>query len=110
MYVKAVSKNLEPSGVKNFSFEIGKEYFSENGYHFCQSAGQTGEYFENPLKTRYLEVEPLGEFYNIGDGCSFQARKIRIVREILLEELLEDSLFKSRYMAYKEDKDLKEEK
>ncbi|WP_035288018.1 hypothetical protein [Clostridium sp. KNHs214] len=99
-YIKAVSKDLSPQGCSKFSFVIGREYSSENGYCFCDTANATREYFENPLETRYLEVQPLSEVVSLGDPHSFRANEIKIIREVLLEELRKDFHFNSTCNYY----------
>ncbi|WP_312072140.1 DUF7666 domain-containing protein [Anaerotignum propionicum] len=99
-YIKAVSKDLSPQGCSEFSFVIGREYYSESGYCFCDTANATREYFENPLETRYLEVQSLSEVVSIGDPHSFKANIIKIIREITLEELRIDFHFNSTCNFY----------
>lgn len=91
-YIKAVSENLSPKD-HDFSFVIGEEYYCKKGYCFCDTAYATKEYFENPLKTRYLEIEALDEVSDLGDGHSFKSNKIKILREIQLSELRKDYFF-----------------
>lgn len=94
IYVKAVSKELSPKQFYGFSFIVGEEYFSKNGYCFCDTANATREYFKNPLETRYLEVLPLSEIISLGDNYhSFTANHIKIIREIPIDELREDFYF-----------------
>lgn len=104
-YVKAVSKNLSPRGCSKFSFEIGKEYYSKNGYCFCDTANATREYFQNPLETRYLEIQPLSEVVSLGDSNSFKADKIKIIKEYSLEELRKDFHFNSTCEYYEKNRE-----
>ncbi|OCA97859.1 DUF7666 domain-containing protein [Clostridium beijerinckii] len=91
--IKAVTSSLSPKGYTNFIFEIDKEYESEDSYCFCDTAYATLEYYKNPLTTKYLEIEVISDASDMGDGHSFMANKIRIVREVSLEELRVNSSF-----------------
>lgn len=103
--IKAVDLGYHPKNNNNFKFEVGKQYGSENGYCFCDTAYATLEYYENPLTTKYLEVESLVEAGDMGDGHSFISNKIKIIREIELEELRQDSNFNARCVVAEEIRD-----
>ena len=98
--IKAVTTGLNPKEHKTFKFEIGKVYDSEKGYCFCDTAFATLDYYENPLTTRYLEIEVLSDASDMGDRHSFLANKIKIVREISIDELRADSSFDERCKHY----------
>lgn len=101
-YIKAVTKDLSPKGSKDFSFTIGDVYSSDKGYHFCDSAYATMDYFENPLETRYLEIEALDEVNDIGDTHSFRSNKIKVIREIPLDELRKENILFNSACEYHE--------
>ena len=105
-YIKAVTKNLSPRGFKDFSFNIGNAYSSNTGYCFCDSARATTEYFENPLETRYLEIEALEQVYSLADTHSFKSNKIKIIREIPLDELRKANIFFNSVCEFYERNDL----
>ena len=102
--IKAVKLNYQP-GTGDIKFEIGKEYESNDGFHFCDSAFATLEYepFKNPLKTRYLEIKPLDEYSDIGDRHkhSFVCKRIKILREINRDELCQsEPKFRLKHSQY----------
>ena len=107
---KGFDKNLCCRG---FQYEVGKTYEMEEepiickrGFHFCDSLSWVDSYY--PLVTkvwnispddggliffnfRYCEVEAVGEIVSDEEGCLISKRatnKIRIVRELTIEEVL----------------------
>ncbi|MDF2906825.1 MAG: hypothetical protein K0R34_2146 [Herbinix sp.] len=101
--IKAVRLNYQPKDGA-LKFEVGKEYESENGFHYCECAFNTLEFepFENPLKTRYLEIEPLDDICDIGGNTYFSSH-IKVIREVDKMELCQaEPNFKLRYDYYSE--------
>jgi hypothetical protein len=77
-------------------FEIGKEYKIElNGrklelctdtcFHYCNSLRQVHEFYSVLENNRFCEIEVLGEEISDGEKCG--SNHIRVVREIVGEEL-----------------------
>ena len=94
MYIKGFDKDLKCRG---FQFEVGGAYdtgykkeelelCSETVFHFCDSLEKVHEYYDcSNEENRYCEIEVLGELiYDENKCCS---NKIRVVREIIGEEL-----------------------
>ena len=90
MNIKGFDKNLCCRG---FQFEIGKEYkidsdklelCTDTVFHYCKSV-QNVHYFYNVDISRFCEIEVLGE--EVTDGTKCGSNHIRIVREIIGEEL-----------------------
>jgi len=93
MKIKGFDSNLECRGMQ---FEVGKEYKIElNGrelelctdtcFHYCDSLSQVHQYYPVNENNRFCEIEVLGE--EISDGEKYGSNHIRVVREIIGEEL-----------------------
>ena len=95
MYIKGFDENLCCKGMQ---FEIGKTY--ETGYpkekleccsetviHFCDNLQSVHGYYSVLGTNRFCEVEPLGDI--VKDDDKYGTNKIKIVREIVGEELSE---------------------
>ena len=92
MFIKGFDENLCCRG---FQFEIGKEYdtgytedlelCSDKVFHFCRSLAQVHHYYDVSENNRYCEIEVLGDLIKDNEKCG--SNKIRIVREILGDEL-----------------------
>ena len=93
MKIKGFDKDLKCRGVQ---FEIGKEYKIElNGrelelctdtcFHYCDSLQQVHEFYSVLEDNRFCEIEVLGEEISDGEKCG--SNHIRVVREIIGEEL-----------------------
>lgn len=93
MKIKGFDKNLKCRGMQ---FEVGKEYKIElNGrelelctdtcFHYCNSLQQVHQYYPANENNRFCEIEVLGEEISDGEKCG--SNHIRIVREIIGEEL-----------------------
>ena len=95
MKIKGFDKNLCCRGVQ---FEVGKTYdtgakddeirlCSNTVYHYCDNIMQVHEYYScNPeRKNRFCEIEVLGA--EVTDGIKCGSNKIRVVREIVGDEL-----------------------
>jgi hypothetical protein len=74
----------------NFQFEVGKEYeiqgeleLCKNGFHFCENPFEVWNYY--PPTSRFAAV--IGENV-IGDGNKSVCSKIRIERELTLNEFI----------------------
>src|SRR5690606_5702596 len=73
-------------------YEIGQTYeldekpiLCEKGFHFCPKMSDVLIYYPYKLNDfKLLEVEALGEI--VGDGNKFCTNKIRIIREVPMEE------------------------
>ena len=95
MKIKGFDKDLKCRG---FQFEIGKEYdtgapdeklelCSNTVFHYCNSLQDVHEYYSCTQDNRFCEIEVLGR--EITDGKKYGTNKIRILREIVGEELLQ---------------------
>ena len=93
MKIKGFNKDLQCRGMQ---FEIGKEYKIElNGrklklctdtcFHYCDSLQQVHKFYSVSEDNRFCEIEVLGEEISDGEKCG--SNHIRIVREIVGEEL-----------------------
>ena len=94
MKIKGFDEDLCCRGMQ---YEIGKEYktsatnLSKNDLctnkvlHYCDSLINVHEYYSCNSDNRYCEIEVLGE--EVTDGLKFGSNHIRIVREIVGEEL-----------------------
>lgn len=99
MKIKGFDKDLK---CKGYQFEIGKIYeiklpddyeltkkdlCSDKVFHYCDSLGKVHSYYsaEPEENNRFCEVEVLGEEIIEGDKCG--SNKIKIIREIVGEEL-----------------------
>ena len=93
MKIKGFNKDLQCRGTQ---FEIGKEYKIElNGrelelcsdtcFHYCDSLRQVHDFYSVLENNRFCEIEVLGEEISDGEKCG--SNHIRVVREIVGEEL-----------------------
>ena len=95
MNIKGFNQKLQCRG---YQFEIGKEYkidsknltssdlCSNKVFHYCKSLANVHEYYDcNNNDNRFCEIEVLGE--EITDGKKYGSNRIKIVREIIGDEL-----------------------
>ena len=92
MKIKGFDKDLKCRG---FQFEIGKEYKIEGKplelctdgvFHYCDSLQGVHNYYPaNNVDNRFCEVQAIG--VEVTDGDQYGCNHIRIVREIVGEEL-----------------------
>ena len=93
MRIKGFDKNLQCIG---FQFEIGKTYdtgapdnelklCSDKVFHYGDSIQMVNDYYSCLKSNRYCEIEVLGK--EITDGNKYWSNRIRILREIIGEEL-----------------------
>ena len=93
MKIKGFDKDLKCRGMQ---FEVGKEYkIGLNGrelelctdtcFHYCDSLLQVHQYYPVNENNRFCEIEVLGEEISDGEKCG--SNHIRVVREIIGEEL-----------------------
>ena len=94
MNIKGFDKYLRSRGMQ---FEIGKEYKIEGEgklelctdtvFHYCQSLVDLNEFYSarDEDQNRFCEIEVLGEI--VTNGIKFGSNHIRILREIIGEEL-----------------------
>ena len=95
MYIKGFDKNLRCRGMQ---FEVGKEYSTgvadadislctNTVFHFCDSLKEVHTYYSVIPKedNRFCEIQVLGAL--VSDGTKCGSNRIRIVREILGDEL-----------------------
>ena len=94
MKIKGFDKNLRCRGMQ---YEIGKEYktgainltkadlCTNKVLHYCDSLMKVHMFYNCDRDNRYCEIEVLGE--ECTDGCKFGSNHIRVVREIVGDEL-----------------------
>lgn len=93
MFIKGFNKDLKCRG---FQFEVGKTYdtgctkdislCSDTVFHFCDSLEKVHKYYDcGNEENRYCEIEVLGEMLSYENKMG--SNKIRVVREIIGEEL-----------------------
>ena len=96
MRIKGFNKDLCCRGMQ---YEVGKEYTtngknlttddlcSDRALHYCDSLQKVHEYYNcnNDCDNRYCEIEVLGEEVTDGNKCG--SNHIKIIREIVGEEL-----------------------
>ena len=94
MKIKGMDKDMKCRG---FQFEVGKEYKIEHEgnielcsnkvFHYCDSLQKVHEHYSCNEKAlnRFFEIEVLGE--EVTDGEKFGSDHIKIVREIMGDEL-----------------------
>ena len=95
MKIKGMDKDMKCRG---FQFEIGKEYkiehdgkplelCSDTVFHYCDSLQKVHEHYSCNEKelNRFFEIEVLGE--EVTDGQKYGSDHIKIVREIMGDEL-----------------------
>lgn len=95
MRIKGFDKDLCCKGMQ---FAVGKEYdtgyadedlklCSNTVFHYCESLQKVNNYYscDNESHNRFCEIEVLGKELNDGEKCG--SNKIKIVREIVGEEL-----------------------
>ena len=95
LYVKGFNKDLKCRG---YQFEVGGTYTLDTTpdanslctnkvFHFCESLSNVHSYYSclPDENNRFCYVEALGEV--IGDGEKFGSNSIKVVREIVGEEL-----------------------
>ena len=78
---------------RGFKYEVGKVFEEDvnpkvcgKGFHFCKQAKDCFNYYSFNPENKVAEVIALGEVVEEGDKCS--TNKIKIVKEISWEELL----------------------
>ena len=81
---------------QGFQYEVGKTYemdgkieLCRRGFHFCEKLEDCFNYYEAVTWNHIAEVEALGEVIRATDDSKCVTNKIRIVREIPLEEFKE---------------------
>lgn len=88
---KGFDKDLK---CKGFQYEVGKEYeepeviLCDKGFHACLAPIDVFRYYA-PAISRYCEVEIDGEIKKATDDSKIAGTKIKIIREISLDELIE---------------------
>lgn len=90
--IKGFDKHLK---CRDYQFEVGKVYEIENDkplelcsdsvFHYCKNIQQVHNYYNCDNDNRYCYIEVLSEEICDGDKCG--AKKIKIVSEIVGEEL-----------------------
>lgn len=91
--------NEKMQGFKNFQYTLNETYIHEgklelccSGFHFCRTLRDTFNYYDHQTYTnRYFEVEALvkEEDWSNENAAKYIAKKIRLIREIELDELYE---------------------
>lgn len=90
---KALNKDMRPGwGPSGVSYEVGRQYDMgglvapcNRGYHFCEDLTRVFSFYE--VGSRVFEVEASGRV--VKAGMKSVASRIRLVREIVREELVE---------------------
>lgn len=99
---KAFDKDLK---CRNFQFKINEVFeikedikMCSKGFHFCEKILNVYNYYTKDINTRICEVEALGQVETEGDkSCT---NKIRIIRELTYDEILDAFLKKSNTGSY----------
>lgn len=80
---------------QSFKYEIGKIYemkeeprLCERGFHFCNSLQNVFEYYPLHKKHTFCEIEAYGYIVSDGDYKKYCTNKIKIIRELDLDEIL----------------------
>lgn len=85
----------------DFQYEVGKEYECDKaviclkGFHFCERPLDVLEYYgpvDGCSLNRFCEVEGSGEFDRSQNGDKICCTKIKIVREITLQQLIDEGI------------------
>ena len=81
---------------REFQFEVGKIFEEdvkpvccERGFHFCTKASDCFSYYSFDPNNKFAEVEAFGDIDNEEDDTKHCTNKIKIIREIEWQELLE---------------------
>jgi hypothetical protein len=82
---------------RDFQYEIGKVYTHkgkigpcESGFHFCREFKNVNNFYEFSNENyMFAEVEAIGDIIDDDDGIKSVTDKIKIVREISREEMLQ---------------------
>jgi hypothetical protein len=89
---KATNKNL--TARNSFQYVVGMTYTTEdpiglcaNGFHFCTYPMAVDLYYKPSDTTEYVVVEALGKY--IHDDTKFVTNKLKIIKKITREQLLE---------------------
>jgi hypothetical protein len=93
MKIKGFDKDLKCRG---FQFEIGKTYdtgaednnlklCTDTVFHYCDSLEKVHQYYNCDKNNRYCEIAVIGK--EIGDGEKYGSNRIKIIREIVGDEL-----------------------
>lgn len=95
---KGFDKDLKCIG---FQYEVGKEYECDKavvcmkGFHFCERPLDVLEYYgpvDGCSLNRFCEVEGSGEFDRSENGDKICCTKIKIAKEITLQQLIEKGI------------------
>ena len=91
MNIKGFDENLKCRG---YQFEVGKTYdtgkselklCTDTVFHYCKSLQKVHDYYICDDTNRFCEIEVLGKEITDGEKCG--SNKIKIIREIVDEEL-----------------------
>lgn len=74
------------------NYEIGKEYIARHTFCFvkAEEIGNALEYFDGSdiRDLHFLEVEVMGQATQEGSWATYNCKKIKFVREVLIDEVL----------------------
>lgn len=80
---------------KGFQYEIGKEYklndtivMCEQGFHFCKELIDVMNFYNTEKGNRFCEIEAIGEIVEDNEHKKYCTNKIKIIKEIPIEEVL----------------------
>ena len=81
---------------RGFQFEVGKSYemgetpvICERGFHFCEKAADCFQYYDFDSDNKVAEIETYGELDFEEGGNKHCTNKIKIVRELNWQEVLD---------------------
>lgn len=76
----------------DLTYEVGKTYtisdmrMCKYGFHFCRKKEDVLKYYSPCLEFKLLELEILGDIIDDSDGTKSVTNKLKVIREIPLEE------------------------
>ena len=89
---KGFDKDLK---CKGFQYDIGKEFeldgkmvMCENGFHFCKELIDVMNFYNTKNGNRFCEIEATGEIVEDHEQKKCCTNKIKIIKEIPIEEVL----------------------
>ena len=91
---KGFDKDLK---CKGFQYEVGKEFeldgeikICERGFHFCKELIDVMNFYDIKNGNRFCEIEATGEITEDNEHKKYCTNKIKIIKEIPIEEVLKE--------------------